>query len=115
MKTLTRARATRAVFCPSIPFLVLLASTIFSVFALARDTPLTCQQEWRQQHEAKSKLLRPYQPGSLEAGTVYVQKEKRLERLTEGWKGLHPKLGGLSTGSGFAGACAMRSRLQRAA
>lgn len=60
-------------------------------------------QEWRQQREAKSKSLKPYQTGSLEAGTLYVQKEKLLEPFTEGWKGLHPKLGGLSTGSGFAG------------
>jgi len=103
MKTLTRVRATRGALHASIAVLVLLASTIFPAFGLAQDAPLTRQQDWRQQREAKSKSLKPYQPGSLESGTLYVQKEKLLERFAEGWKGIHPKLGGLSTGSGFAG------------
>jgi len=103
MKTLTRERATRAALPIYSAFLVLLVSTIFPAFTLAQDAPLTRHQERRQQREAKSKSLKPYQPGSLEAGTLYVQKEKLLERFTEGWKGMHPKLGGLSTGSGFAG------------
>jgi len=73
--------------------------------------PLTRQQEWRQRREAKSKSLQPYQPGSLEAGTLYVQKEKLLEKFAGGWRGLHPKLGGLSTGSGFAGGVRFAPRI----
>jgi surface antigen Omp85-like protein len=103
MKTLSRVRAPREMLYALMKFLVLLAPTIFPPFALAQDAPLTRQEDWRQQREAKSKSLKPYKPGSLEGGTLYVQKERVLERFAEGWKGIHPKLGGLSTGSGFAG------------
>lgn len=87
----------------SIAFFVLLSSTILPTFTLAQEAPLTRQEEWRQQREAKSGSLKQYEPGSLEAGTLYVQKERLLQKLAEGWKGFHQKLGGLSTGSGFAG------------
>jgi Omp85 superfamily domain len=95
----TGSAAQRVLFA----FRVLLALTSFSSLALADDAPLTRAQDWRQQREAKNKSLKPYEASSLEAGTLYVQKERLLERFAEGWKGIHPKLGGLSTGSGFAG------------
>ena len=75
----------------------------FSVTASAQNAPATRQEELRQQRELKSKSIKPYKPGSLEGGTLYVQKERLLERFAEGWKGFHPVLGGMSTGSGFAG------------
>ena len=84
MKTLTRARATRAVLRASIAFLVLLASTIFSVFALSQDKPLTRQQEWREQLEAKSKSLKPYQPGSLEdVRLLRIKQEEFYDLLSD--------------------------------
>ena len=86
-----------------IAIVALLSTAIRPATALAQQPPLPRQEELRQQREAKSKSLRPYKPGSLEGGTLYVQKERLLERFAEGWKGFHPKLGGLSTGSGFAG------------
>jgi hypothetical protein len=82
---------------------VLLASPIVSALADGQEPAQTREQDWRQQRKAKSKSLKPYHPGSLEAGTLYVQKERLLQRFAEGWSGFHPKLGGLSTGSGFAG------------
>lgn len=103
MKTLNLARATRRTLRALVEFMVLLGLTNFSDPALAQGKPLTRQQELLQQREAKSKVLKPNKSGSLEAGTLYVQKERVLERFAEGWKGIHPKLGGLSTGSGFAG------------
>jgi outer membrane protein assembly factor BamA len=103
METLNVARAAWAALHASIGFFVLLTSTLFPAFCLAEETPLTREQELRRQRESKSKSLKPYKAGSLEAGTLYVQKERLLERLAEGWYGIHPKLGGLSTGSGFAG------------
>ena len=86
----------------SIAIVVLLVSAIYPAFTLAQEALLTRQQELRQQREVKGKSLKPYEPGSLEAGTLYVQKKRLLERVAEGWKGIHHKLGGLSTGSGFA-------------
>ena len=103
MKTLSWARATKGTLHATIGFLILLAPTIFLAAATAQNAPLTRQEELRQQREVKSKSLKPNKAGSLEAGTLYVQKERVLERFAEGWKGIHPKLGGLSTGSGFAG------------
>ncbi|MCI0620277.1 MAG: BamA/TamA family outer membrane protein [Acidobacteria bacterium] len=103
MKTSKGARALNREVYFLAASLVLLAFAILPIAALAQDAPLTRQQEWQRQREAKNATLKPHRPGSLEAGTLYVQKERVLERFAEGWKGWHPKLGGLSTGSGFAG------------
>lgn len=69
----------------------------------ADEAPVTREKEWQRQRQAKSTQLKPYQAGSIEGAALYVQKEKILQRFAEGWRGFHPKLGGLSTGSGFAG------------
>ena len=98
IKTLYPTRSIRGTLRALIGFLVLLAPTAF-----AQDAPLSRQEELRQQREAKSRAVKPYKPGSLEGGTLYVQKRRLLERFAEGWKGFHPVLGGMSTGSGFAG------------
>jgi hypothetical protein len=103
MKTLLRVDWIGVALQASIAIVVLLASAILPAFALAQDAPLTRQEELRQQREAKSRSVKPYKPGSLEGGALYVQKERLLERFAEGWKGFHPVLGGMSTGSGFAG------------
>ncbi len=103
MKTLSWARATQGTLPATIGLLILLTPTIFPVTASAQNAPATRQEELRQQRELKSKSIKPYKPGSLEGGTLYVQKERLLERFAEGWKGFHPVLGGMSTGSGFAG------------
>ena len=68
--------------------------------ASAEDEPATREEGLRQQREAKSKSLKLYKPGSIESGALYIQKGRLLERLAEGWRGFHPKLGGLSTAPG---------------
>lgn len=81
MTTLIRADLIGTTFQSSIALVVLLCSGILPAFTLAQETPVTRQQELRQLREAKSKSLKPYLAGSLEAGTVYVQKERLLEQV----------------------------------
>jgi Omp85 superfamily domain len=77
----------------------------------AEESSLGRQEEWRQQRETKSKEVKPGQRNSVERGALYVQKERLLERLAEGWKAFHPVFGGMSTGSGFAGGVRYEPRL----
>ncbi len=77
----------------------------------ADEPPLTREQEWQRQRQAKSAQLKPYRPGTLEAAALYIQNKRVLQKFAEGWKGFHPRLGGLSTGSGFAGGIRYAPRL----
>lgn len=80
---------------------------VLSVFlpggSLDIEAEVTRQEEWRRLREAKSKDSEPDRRNPVERAAIYIQKERILEKLSEGWSGVHPKLGGLSTGSGFAG------------
>ncbi|MEW5975034.1 MAG: hypothetical protein AB1898_04400 [Acidobacteriota bacterium] len=69
----------------------------------AEDPELTRQEIWKQKRIEKSKNLHQDRRSGLENAMLYIQREKILQRLSAGWNGWHPKLGGLSTGSGFAG------------
>jgi hypothetical protein len=89
INSLMRGERIGAALQASIAIVVLLVSAIHSPFTLAQEAPLTRQQELRQQREVKGKSLKPYEPGSLQAGTLYVQNKRLLERVAEGWKGIH--------------------------
>ena len=52
---------------------------------------------------AKAQKPHEEQRSGLEKAALYIQKEKVIERLSQSWKGFHAVLGGLATGSGFAG------------
>jgi outer membrane protein assembly factor BamA len=78
---------------------------------VAQQQPETREEEWRRRREEKSKNLKPDERNSVERAALYIQREKILQKLSEGWKGFHPKLGGLSTGSGFAGGVRYAPRL----
>jgi outer membrane protein assembly factor BamA len=56
----------------------------------------------QQQREDKSQQLHSYEPAKLEAGLSEIKEKRYVERFHAGYKGFHPMLGGLSTGSGFA-------------
>ncbi|HEX2521155.1 MAG TPA: hypothetical protein VHP35_03455, partial [Terriglobia bacterium] len=77
----------------------------------AEDATPSRQEEWQQRRETKSKEVKPNERNSVERGALYVQKERLLERLAEGWKRFHPVFGGMSTGSGFAGGVRYEPRL----
>lgn len=56
---------------------------------------------WRQLRLQKAQRLHPYRPGRIEAMTLFVEENRVIERLSAGYKGFHPVIGGVSTGSGF--------------
>lgn len=55
-----------------------------------------------QEIRAKSTQLEPYQPGRLEKTMIFIEENSLLQRLTGRPDGWYPRLGGLTTGSGFA-------------
>jgi outer membrane protein assembly factor BamA len=58
--------------------------------------------EIEQQVAEKASEVRPYTPGKLERAMIYVEENNLLRRLSARPPGLYPRLGGLTTGSGFA-------------
>jgi outer membrane protein assembly factor BamA len=56
----------------------------------------------QRQREDKAKQLQPYKRTKLESELFEVKDRRLIERFQAGYKGFHPLLGGLSTGSGFA-------------
>jgi hypothetical protein len=95
--------------------LILLSFSLVSIGGLpllfAQEPPETREEEWRRRREEKSKTLKPDERSSIERAALYIQRERILQKFAEGWKGFHPKLGGLSTGSGFAGGVRYAPRL----
>jgi hypothetical protein len=55
-----------------------------------------------QQRQDKAKQLQPPEKHGLESALFEFKNRRWLERFQAGYKGFHPMLGGLSTGSGFA-------------
>lgn len=50
----------------------------------------------------KARQVEPYQPGKLERVMLYIEQNNLLGRLSARPDGWYPRLGGLTTGSGFA-------------
>ena len=78
--------------------------TGFPAFA---QEPATRAEADRQRREEKSRSLQPYNPGRLERAMHFV--EERAVFIV-GREGLYPKLGSLTTGSGFAYGAGYRDR-----
>src|SRR5688572_856078 len=89
-----------------------------SVFALGLATAVSAQEpapatraelleEIRQQ---KAKSLQPAKPKGMEQALLYIEKHRILDRLSiaDGW---YPRIGGLTTGGGFAGGIGYRKHL----
>ena len=79
---------------------------IFTILMLDAASPASASdtraERLQQQRLKKALGLKPPERSSLER-FLYTFKEQRiLERYQAGFKGFHPMLGGLSTGSGFA-------------
>jgi hypothetical protein len=60
--------------------------------------------------EQKARALQPYEPKGVEKALLYIEDNRILERLTiaDGW---YPRIGGLTTGGGFAGGVGYRKHL----
>lgn len=68
----------------------------------------TRAEELRRLREEKQKTVAPYVPNALERGMRIA--EERMTRLLGAPDGFHPKLGSLTTGSGFAFGAGYRNR-----
>jgi hypothetical protein len=60
--------------------------------------------------EQKAQALQPYEPSAIEKALLYIEEHRIIERLTiaDGW---YPRIGGLTTGGGFAGGAGYRKHL----
>jgi len=75
---------------------IALLSLAVPVFA---QTPATRAEALRQQRAEKAQSVTPYRPSGLEAA-ITIAEDKAIAALVR--EGFHPKLGSLTTGSGFA-------------
>ena len=86
--------------------LTLLVWLAAASFAFAQE-PATRAEADRQRREEKSRNAQPYKPGGFERAMHFVE-ERAIFIL--GREGLYPKLGSLTTGSGFAYGAGYRDR-----
>jgi outer membrane protein assembly factor BamA len=80
------------------------AAALLTFGALTGETlaQTTRAGEIEQQITQKASQLRPYTPGKLERAMIYVEENNILRRLSARPPGWYPRIGGLTTGSGFA-------------
>jgi hypothetical protein len=64
-----------------------------------------------QQRAERAQALSTYQPGKVEQGLLFVEQNRVIERIKAGFGGLYPRVGGFTTGSGFAFGVGIRRRL----
>jgi hypothetical protein len=72
----------------------------------SQPAPTTRAEALRQEREAKQRELKPYQRNGFENAMHFVE-EEAIFFLTR--EGLYPKLGSLTTGSGFAAGVGYRN------
>jgi outer membrane protein assembly factor BamA len=75
--------------------------------AAAQETRAELLAEMREQ---KARSLQPYKPKGAEKVLLYVEENRIIERLTVA-DGFYPRIGGLTTGGGFAGGVGYRKHL----
>jgi outer membrane protein assembly factor BamA len=86
---------------------VLLASPAHAQDGPEADTRAELLQTIRAQ---KAETLAPYEPTTIEKTLLYIEEHRIIERLStaDGW---YPRIGGLTTGGGFAGGAGYRKHL----
>jgi surface antigen Omp85-like protein len=94
---------------PDQRFVRFVAPLAFLTLALPAlgQTPPTRAETLRQQREEKAKSAAPYEPSGLEKALT-IAEDKAVVLL--GREGFYPKLGSLTTGSGFAFGAGFRNR-----
>lgn len=82
---------------------------VVPVFAQERE-PATRAELLERMREEKAKNLQPAKPKGIERALLYIEEHRIIERLTiaDGW---YPRIGGLTTGGGFAGGAGYRKHL----
>jgi hypothetical protein len=91
--------------------LVLAIILIFAGPAAAQEAEVDTREELLAKlREEKAQQLQPYKPTGIERALLYLEQHRLIERLTiaDGW---FPRIGGLTTGGGFAGGAGYRKHL----
>ncbi len=85
----------------------LLAAPVHAQDAPEADTRAELLETIRAQ---KAESLAPYEPTKIENALLYIEEHRIIERLSiaDGW---YPRIGGLTTGGGFAGGAGYRKHL----
>src|SRR5262249_33358459 len=78
------------------------AITLLCAVSVWAQDPDTRAGRLQQERQAKSQQLAPYKRNGLESLLFELKDRRIMERYQAGYKGFHPMLGGLVTGSGFA-------------
>jgi hypothetical protein len=78
-----------------------------SITTAVAQTPQTREEALRQEREAKAASLTPNKPTGLQKALAFVEERSLLLAARDGF---HPKLGSLTTGSGFAMGVGYRTR-----
>ena len=66
-----------------------------------------------QQRAERAQALAPYTPNVVEKGFLYLDERRILERFGQDLTGIYPRIGGFTTGSGFALGVGLRTALPR--
>jgi len=77
-------------------------ATVFYAVSVCAQDPDTRAGRLQQERQDKAKQLTPYKRNGLESLLFELKDRRIMERYQAGYKGFHPMLGGLVTGSGFA-------------
>src|ERR671925_27132 len=91
--------------------LALIIVLILAGPAAAQDAAVNSREELLAKlREQKAQNLQPYKPKGIERALLYIEEHRLIERLTiaDGW---YPRIGGLTTGGGFAGGAGYRKHL----
>ncbi len=84
---------------------------ILAVPASAQEPEAASREELlAKMREQKAQALQPYKPKGIEKTLLYIEEHRLIERLTiaDGW---YPRIGGLTTGGGFAGGVGYRKHV----
>lgn len=81
---------------------------IFATWAAPALAQQTRREALERRREEKARQTKSHTPGKLEAALLYVEEKRILERFGPDMDGFFPRIGGLTTGSGFAGGVGYR-------
>jgi hypothetical protein len=90
-----------------VPLLCVIFALTVAAPALAQPEPETRAELLSDMREQKARHLEPAEPKGMEKALLYIEKHRIIDRLTiaDGW---YPRIGGLTTGGGFAGGAGYR-------
>ncbi len=99
-------------FIPFIRFMAFVGvAALVAPAVMAQDVEADSRAELlAKMREQKAQALQPYEPKGIEKALLYIEENRIIERLTiaDGW---YPRIGGLTTGGGFAGGAGYRKHL----